>query len=207
AKGLVACYLMNEGTGTILNDLSKNGNTGTISNGTWVASEYGGGLEFNALNSEVLITDNSTIDLLNNVTFEALVYPRSEGVQRLFHKNLAYGVSMYNTDYRVFLWNYNGGQQSISTNGLTPDAINHLIITKSVDGVFFFIDCEDAGSDTATGAKKDLRTSLVDLFIGLDEDGSSFPFDGSILLFLMYNRVLSATEIYNHYKDPYDMFI
>ena len=37
-NGLVAAYSFDEGTGTIVNDTSGNGNTGTISGATWNSS-------------------------------------------------------------------------------------------------------------------------------------------------------------------------
>ena len=42
ARGLVAAYSFNEGTGTTVADLSGNGNTGTISGATWTSTgKYG----------------------------------------------------------------------------------------------------------------------------------------------------------------------
>ena len=46
--GLVSAYSFNEGTGTVVNDVSGNSNNGTISNATWSASgKYGSALSFN----------------------------------------------------------------------------------------------------------------------------------------------------------------
>src|SRR5262249_48117924 len=50
--GLVAAYGFNEGAGTVLTDISGNGNTGTISGATWTtAGKFGGALQFNGTNA------------------------------------------------------------------------------------------------------------------------------------------------------------
>ena len=44
--GLVAAYSFDAGSGTVLTDVSGNGNNGTITNATWTTSgKYGGALE------------------------------------------------------------------------------------------------------------------------------------------------------------------
>ena len=46
--GLVSAYSFNEGTGTVVNDVSGNSNNGAISNATWnVSGKYGSALSFN----------------------------------------------------------------------------------------------------------------------------------------------------------------
>ena len=46
-SGLVAAYSFDGGTGTTVNDLSGNGNPGTVSNTTWTsAGKYGNALVF-----------------------------------------------------------------------------------------------------------------------------------------------------------------
>ena len=41
AKGLVGCWVMNENSGNVVQDLSGNVRTGTITGAVWVAGEYG----------------------------------------------------------------------------------------------------------------------------------------------------------------------
>jgi fibronectin type 3 domain-containing protein len=80
-SGLVAAYAFNEGSGTTVNDLSGNGNNGTLTNATWVAGKsasYGTALKFTgATNSFVSIPDASSLDLTNGMTLEAWVDPSS----------------------------------------------------------------------------------------------------------------------------------
>src|SRR4030095_12635881 len=61
---LVAAYNFNEGSGTIVNDASGNGNNGTISGATWTTSgKYGNALSFNGSNSRVTVPDSSSLHL------------------------------------------------------------------------------------------------------------------------------------------------
>ncbi|HEY7310523.1 MAG TPA: Ig-like domain-containing protein [Gemmataceae bacterium] len=79
AASLVAAYSFSEGSGTTVADSSGNGNTGTISNATWVSNgKYGDALKFTgATNSMVTIPNSSSLTLTNGMTLEAWVDPSS----------------------------------------------------------------------------------------------------------------------------------
>src|SRR6476661_6153166 len=75
-SGLISAYGFNEGTGTVVTDVSGNSNNGTISNGTWSASgRYGAALSFNGSSSRVDIPDSASLDLTTGMTIEAWVSP------------------------------------------------------------------------------------------------------------------------------------
>lgn len=83
-EGLVGWWLFNEGTGDILNDSSMNGNTGTIYNGTWVASEHGGGLSFNGTNSKVVFSNTPSLNITKSLSVEMLLRSTGNGGAGLF---------------------------------------------------------------------------------------------------------------------------
>src|SRR5262249_50278350 len=73
---LMAAYGFNEGSGTMVNDLSGNGNNGTISGATWTTSgKYGTALSFNGTNALVSINNAASLQLSSAMTLEAWVYP------------------------------------------------------------------------------------------------------------------------------------
>jgi hypothetical protein len=74
---LVAAYNFDEGSGTVLHDISGNGNNGTITNATWsTAGKYSGALKFTgASNSYVTVNDASSLHLSTGMTLEAWVDP------------------------------------------------------------------------------------------------------------------------------------
>jgi hypothetical protein len=74
--GLVAAYSFDEGTGNTVNDLSGNGNNGTLSNATWTnAGKFGNALVFNGSSSLVTIADSASLHLSTGMTLEAWVNP------------------------------------------------------------------------------------------------------------------------------------
>src|SRR6266540_2486853 len=74
--GLVAAYGFNEGSGTVVTDVSGNGNNGTISGATWTTSgKYGNALIFNGTNALVTINNAASLQLTSGMTLEAWVYP------------------------------------------------------------------------------------------------------------------------------------
>src|SRR5438132_8565246 len=76
--GLVAAYNFDEGSGTILHDLSGTGNDGSLANAAWSsAGNYGGALSFNGSTSLVTIGDSSSLHLTSGMTLEAWVKPTS----------------------------------------------------------------------------------------------------------------------------------
>jgi hypothetical protein len=72
---LVAAYNFNEGTGSLLTDVSGQNNHGTLTNGpVWAAAgKYGGALTFDGKNDLVSIGDHSSLDLTSQLTVEAWV--------------------------------------------------------------------------------------------------------------------------------------
>jgi hypothetical protein len=72
--GLVAAYSFDEGSGTVVNDTSGQGNNGTVSNATWTTSgKDNGALVFNGSSSLVTIPDSSSLHLSSGMTLEAWV--------------------------------------------------------------------------------------------------------------------------------------
>ena len=79
ASVLVAAYNFNAGSGTVLADVSGNGNNGILVNGPiWTtAGKFGGALLFDGTNDLVTINDSSSLDLTSGMTLEAWVNPRA----------------------------------------------------------------------------------------------------------------------------------
>src|SRR5258707_447353 len=74
--GLVAAYNFDQGSGSVLTDLSGSGNDGVISNATWSnTGKTGNSLRFNGANSLVTVADNASLDLTTGMTLEAWVRP------------------------------------------------------------------------------------------------------------------------------------
>ena len=74
----MAAYAFEEGSGSLVADLSGNGNAGQIGSATWTTSgKYGGALSFNGSSARVTVPDAASLDLTTGMTLEAWVYPTS----------------------------------------------------------------------------------------------------------------------------------
>ena len=72
--GLVAAYSFNEGSGTVLNDLSGNNLTGTIVGAAWTTSgKYGNALSFNGSSSYVDLGNPAALQSTGDMTLEAWI--------------------------------------------------------------------------------------------------------------------------------------
>jgi chitodextrinase len=74
STGLVAAYSFNEGAGTVVTDLSGNGNNGSIVGASWTtAGKYGNALSFNGTSSYVDLGNPSSLHLTGSMTLSAWV--------------------------------------------------------------------------------------------------------------------------------------
>ncbi|MBU0598822.1 LamG domain-containing protein, partial [Patescibacteria group bacterium] len=81
AKGLVGCWVMNEGAGNKIYDLSGNGNDGSFPGGTanplWKPGRTGPALKFDGVNDYVEKT--SFTQITSAITISAWIYPNTYG--------------------------------------------------------------------------------------------------------------------------------
>src|SRR5262245_6948365 len=73
AAGPVAAFNFDEAAGSVLRDLSGNGNHGTITRATWAPGKFGSALAFNGTNAMVSVPDSNSLDLTRSMTLEAWV--------------------------------------------------------------------------------------------------------------------------------------
>ena len=74
-QGLVAHYSFDEGTGSVLRDVSGNGNDGSIHGARYVRRGRGYCLEFDGVGEFVDCGDRPALDLREALTIEAWVRP------------------------------------------------------------------------------------------------------------------------------------
>lgn len=74
-------YYAEEHTGTTLNDSSGKNNHGTLNNTIWTEGKESGAVEFNDTASAAYVVvpaaSGSTLDIINSLTLEAWIYPKS----------------------------------------------------------------------------------------------------------------------------------
>ena len=216
ARGLVGCWLFNEGTGNKVSDLSLNDNNGTLTNMNpttdWVGGKDGVALDFDGVDDCVTIPNSPTINP-NYITVGACVKTSQGGLlDQIFTKDA-------DTDTLGRIWQFRKDSTDVinfipfnaATNG------NELGTTNIADGIWHFVvgtwdgvavrvyvdGREDGIGSTLIGP---LRTGPNNAFIGRSENKDPGYWAGQIDFPFLYNRALSASEVLQLYINPYAMF-
>lgn len=214
-NGLAGWWLMNEGDGTVLSDLSGNGNTGTLYNSpAWITGHNGSpALSFTATSSSyVEIADSASLNLTNrgSICFWAKFPTHGIDKQGIVTKGDAIGtlLSCYGFassgagTYDAILGSDIGSSYAYST-GLFPSN-TWLFVCTTWD--------RDAGALSVYMNAVLLPTTKVNSQI---PSSSGYPlrfgangsmlatnfFDGALQDVRVYNRELSASEVANLYTD------
>jgi chitodextrinase len=203
--GLVAAYGFNEGSGTVLTDLSGNGNNGTISGATWTTSgKFGSALVFNGSSAVATIADAPSLRLTNAMTLEAWVSPSTV--------SSAWRDVLYKADDNYYLegtTDHGGvpcgagtfGTADVGAFGMTVLALNtwaHLATTYDGATLRFYVNGVQVSTLAQTG---NMVTSANPLQIGGDTlYGQHFA--GTIDEVRVYNVALSAAQIQSDMNTP-----
>ena len=203
-KGLVGFWLMNEGAGGTVFDLSGNGNNGTFATDpTWSPGKFGSALNFGGtagvnLGSPLVAATGSFTALAwvyqKTNTYSSIIsqYRADEGGRSIF--------IMWHTDgeFRAVI---NGGAADVSFSASLLTWYQIGITRNSAGGLVLYVNgvAVDTGSD-AGGIEQDANT-----FIGSDAT-DTFPSTSIIDHAAIYNRALSTSEIAELYRNPFGRF-
>ncbi len=198
--GLVAAYSFNEGSGTLVHDLSGKANTGTLSGATWsAAGRYGGALSFNGVNNRVDVPDSPSLRLTTGMTVEAWLRPTTtnaawrSAVLKEQPGGLAYALYSQTTANRPSGYvNTGGADVEVRAGGpLAANTWTHVAITYDGTAVRIY----RAGALVATAPTAGpIVTAAGALRIGGNTIWGEY-FAGLIDEIRIYNRALTATEI------------
>jgi len=195
---LVAAYGFDEGSGTVVNDASGNGNNGTISGARWTTSgKYGNALTFNGTSALVTINNAASLQLTSGMTLEAWVYPSSvssvwEDVIYKANDNYFLEGTSPNSS-RPAAGGILGGfyLEVYGPTALTANTWAHLAATYDGATIRLYVNGAQVASRAQTGA---IATSTNPLQIGGDSLYGGY-FAGRIDEVRIYNRALSVAEI------------
>ena len=217
--GLVGYWDFEEGMGTRATDSSFNSNTGTVNGGpAWVQGRVGGALNFDGSDDYIDAGDPSSgiFDFGASTNFTISAWINSTAADGAIIGKINAGVTGgYN--FRVI-----GNQLSISLSAAgtcnvrssidpTTGTWKHVTVVvnrnascTTSDLVLYIDGVRDTGAavDTDTGnANANVSTAELFLIGAIKESGTIQNFaTGQIDEVRVYNRALSATEIYNLYK-------
>jgi hypothetical protein len=221
AKGL-AMWLPFDGKGhdTIARDCSGNGNNGTLTNFTfdgttngWFPGKFRNCLKLNGSNNYVKVVATSTISA--PFTVSAWVYVKSFSAASNFFDTRIPGNYF---DVKVFANNYihgdigngsswisTGLDESVST--ISPNTWHLITYAITPTLAFLYFDGALISTQSLTSAPV-LVPANGEITIGVEGLGMSEYFNGALADLRVYNRALSAAEVWQlHATSPYDMLL
>jgi hypothetical protein len=207
---------MNEQSGTIV-DYSGEGNNGTNNGATYGAGgKFDTALEFDGINDYVNIDDDASLSGATKLTVELWMKTTVTG-------SVWYALaSKHATSKREWVLNYDQGDATLRF-GIYDESANAYIIRQDTsaggysDGNWHHIVGTWSGGTSPTNIKVYADSVQVDdatlssgTFVAIEDlaqnveigrmGDAGFYFKGTIDEVAIYNRSLSAEEIFNHYK-------
>ena len=216
AQGLVGCWIMNEGCGNKIYDLSENGNTGTLNNASWTLYENGSALDFNDTNSSVEIEDNDSLDGYAEMSWSFWVIPRdiAENTAGFISKwdavngkrSWAVRQAEANNEIQLFISGDGTIHAHVESSGfnLTNNVLTHIVVVKKGTVGYFYKDGQFISS--AGGLSSIIYAGPENVAIGRWSVLWAAYFDGLIDNIQIYNRALTPDEAQQLYYEPYAMF-
>jgi hypothetical protein len=197
------------GSGTTWNDLSGNGNTGTLTNGPTYSSDNGGSLSFDGVDDNISIPYNASLKPTTAITMEAFCYIQNNGTSWAsliqYPQNSSSHTSPY-FDWAIYL---NMSERYLHTriDGEAAGSPNYvwsfnewiyIAITFENQSIKYYINGNSVGSSSIT------KTSIVydadnPVYIGKNASGNE-PFEGRLSNIKVYNKSLTASEIQQNFN-------
>ncbi len=205
--GLVAHWDFNEGSGVVLRDTSGHGNDGKNHGAQYVARGKGYCLEFDGVDDYVDCGDKPDLDLHEQVTIEAWIYPDSRviGEPGILGKHFTSYLLTYYADGKC--WWYIGEGANNAKNLLTAGSWHHVVCTFDGTTMRLYIDGKLA--DTNVSKHKTINKGK-NFFIGcvVGDPNATDPaytqtkyFPGLIDEVSVYNRALADSEVSEHFRS------
>jgi len=208
ARGLVGCWLFNEGGGNTVFDLSGYGNHGTLGGGdsakcpAWVPSRTGPALNFDgndyvSLASTITLTDDWTTVVFFNINSVSDDHDMILG----YHLSAnCYIRVLDGTTIRVQS-NVSGTYKDYTVPTISTHTWYHLAVTRRNGNVRVFLDGVESTSGSQAIAD-DFTFDQIARYYTYD----TYSFGGMIDLVLIFNVAKTPEEIWQLYTDPFCMF-
>jgi len=205
SRGLVACWLMNEGSGNRIQDISGNGNHGVLTGGPlWRPGPRGVALALDGLDDRVLLS-NPAIASGNAFSIVTWIYIRGAGFTGANNYSTIIGNSYYN---RLLVAIFSGAPVRLLAQ---MGAGNHLSGNFSIGkNESFLVAYVYDGTNAQWYINGNSSGAPYPCIIGLNANQRLGSFDGANYFLYgrqdelrIYNRALTAQEIAQLYREPY----
>ena len=211
------------GTGTIVTDLSGNGNSGTLINGPTFDSGNNGSIVFDGVNDYVAFGNISSLILSNN-QFTANYWLQMTGIARgdfFSIKNfnasvddIGFFIDTNNKLYTYFrvqgsITNNISGRASISTATFSRNTIYNITCIKDASQkIVMYVNgiLDNNTYSTTTNTANVVSTNLWIASNKNNETTPTIPWPGNIYNVQIYNRALTAQEVLQNYNATKSRF-
>ena len=202
------------GSGTAWNDLSGNGNNGTLVASPTYSSANNGSLIF--ASGKNVTTALSNISL-SAATFIAWIYPTQTQASYtgiIFNRTgnggstaPATGLSLYSNSSVGYTWNDNIATYNWNSGLLAPNNQWSMIVIAVNSTTATAYLCQSTGITSAVNTTSHSALSGLNFFIACDPfNTSTRAFIGNIATAQIYNRALSAQEVLQNYNSQKSRF-
>lgn len=214
SKGLVGCWLLNEGAGNRANDISGCGNHGTLAgmppnvhDSGWCGSMSGGGLCFGGSSDYVDCGNNSSLDIMYAYTVAAKIKMNTVagGMRTIASKGEYNYYELFNSaDYVRVEVKTSGGTTRPETpvGGITINTWHHIAYTYDGIAHKIYIDGVNQALTYVTGPFYGTITTTANNY-QIGARNGKILFDGITDSLHVYNRALLATEVKTLHEDPF----
>jgi hypothetical protein len=215
----VLALAMNEGNGDKVQDLSLNGNHGTLNNfafppttaSGWNPGQTGIGLNFDGTNDHINCDNNPVLDILGDITIAVTLKRGRLNTDEALVSRAEYNVSGYELyipgvnilRYRTY---QAGAKQSTDSivHALTGD-YERIVVTREGNRATIYRDGIDITD--VHGNHSDPVTNTHNMNIGNRPITFGLPFDGSIDQPRIMNRAWSAKEVKDYAINPWQVYL
>lgn len=196
------------GTGTTWNDLSGNSNTGTLVNGPTFDSSNGGSIVFDGTNDYGQIAHTTLLNPTLSMTLSAWINVSSfVPFMSIFGKGtLTNGSGGF--DFRIDsstslnLVKYFIIDQGVTISALSTNTWYNIVAVQSSTKVDYYINGVNVGSFSNSNA---YQTNTAVFKIAADRNSAVYT-PAKIANVQIYNRVLSATEVFDNFNATKSRF-
>ena len=206
---LIGCWLMNEGTGNKVYDMSGNRNDGTFGAGaaspSWATGKYGHATSYDG-GDNTTVADSPSIQFTSPETFTvaAWMLTRATGSNDGFIGNSEFeggGYMLGITAAGDLIFILNNDAQQYGNNALITVYTNTWYYVVGVyDGINSHIYIDGVLKHSMSAS---ITPSGSTLLIGDGQQGGWDGFNGQIDNAMLFNRALSASEIALLYREPF----
>jgi len=204
AKGLVGCWLMNEGAGSRPFDISGYGNDATfIGTAGWRPSPLGTAMDSQGSGQNASTTFDGTE--YDELSISAWVIPDLLTSTRYVVDNspgsVGFGLRLVGTQLDFFC--FSGGSAGLvsKSNFFSTGQLCHIAAVHNSSNILYGNGLYLNEANSAVG----IDSSTEQMQIGGDYK-TDYGWDGAIVLVQVWSRSLSAAEIAWLYREPFAMF-